>query len=122
MIGCPKPAPKPVILVCEEAREWIRRQPCLLAKRRPCECGKYVSIETRRTPTECCHVLNKRDNGDFENLVPMCGKHHRYQHDHGKKSFNRKFGVDLTALAVHYWDRFVTETRWVPEEGVNAEV
>jgi hypothetical protein len=113
--------PKPVILVCEEARAWIRQQPCLLGSREPCECGKFFSIETRRTPTECCHVRTRRAHGDFENLVPMCGKHHREQHRIGIKTFNARYGLNLASLAVHYWDLFTAEAQWANRAEENGE-
>ncbi|HEY3428622.1 MAG TPA: putative HNHc nuclease [Acidimicrobiia bacterium] len=93
----------------DEFREWIRQRPCLLADREPCECGKYVHVGSRRMVTEACHVRTKRLAGDKANIVPLCHSHHREQHNIGIKSFPRKYGLDLKAIAADLWDRYQEE-------------
>lgn len=34
--------------------------------------------------------------------VPACAKHHRWQHDHGAESFQKRYGIDLWKLAAEF--------------------
>jgi hypothetical protein len=59
-------------------------------------------------PSECCHVRNRRMWGDPGNVWPGCHTHHSEQHDHGIKTFQLKYGLDLAAIAERYgteWGR-----------------
>ncbi len=93
-------------------RDWIRRQPCILADRDPCECGKYVNVGTKRTPIAACHIRTRRNNGDMGNLYPGCAKHHQEQHQMGVKSFEQKYGLNLKVMGREFWERFQEETRF----------
>lgn len=108
-----RPVPKEGLIRDDAFRDWIRRRPCLLADREPCECGKYTHIGSNRQSVDCAHVRTKRLAGDVANCVPLCsgsGGHHMEQHRIGIKSFQAKYGLDLKATAAELWDRYREET------------
>ena|SRR5690348_4183604 len=88
------PCPKPVRVRDDGLRAFIRGLPCLLAFEEPCTCGAYLNVVTRRTPIEAAHVKSVGSGGgDPENLVPLCGAHHRGlrgQHQKGIATFERE--------------------------------
>jgi hypothetical protein len=66
------------------------------------------------TATEACHVrfsdlrIGKHNPGvgekpDDRFCLPMCGKHHREQHQGNERAFWKRYGIDpiLTALAIY---------------------
>lgn len=85
----------------EAYREWIREQPCLLASER-------CFYATKRS--EAAHVASKATgSGDSGNLVPLCTRHHREQHDYGVKSFQRVNAVNLRQAAGALWLKYECE-------------
>lgn len=48
------------------------------------------------------HVKTRGAGGTKRNQVPICWEHHMEIHSLGKTSFERKYGLNLTELAVHY--------------------
>ena len=106
--------PKPSVVRDAAFRSWIRQMPCLLADREPCECGKYIHVGSRRMVTEACHVRTRRNNGDMENLVPLCASHHKEQHRVGIKTFQARHHLDLKASAEQLWDSYQSLT-FTPE-------
>lgn len=73
-------------------RAFVRRQSCLLAAVGP-ENGC-------RGLVEAAHVKAKGTGaGDWENLVSLCGAHHRELHYIGRRSFEYRHQVKLGALA-----------------------
>lgn len=67
--------------------ELVRAMPCIC---RGNEC---------RGPTEAAHVKSRGAGGTRRDLVPLCSRHHRRQHDHGLGTFERETGLDLRAVA-----------------------
>ena len=79
----------------DEYRDWIRQRPCAVAGPR-CLYADHQS--------DAAHVESKaRGAGDIGNLVPLCRRHHREQHDHGLPSFEAEHGVRLRSLAGELW-------------------
>ncbi len=70
---------------------WIRQGWCVADKGMTCDWS------------ECAHVVSRGAGGaDRDNTVPMCRSHHREQHRIGIKSFEQKYGLDLSVLALEY--------------------
>lgn len=67
--------------------EWIRRQPCVVCKRSPCEAA---------------HARPRSRGGTAEHLVPLCSEHHHEQHAAGIYTFESHHGVSLAFLAGHF--------------------
>lgn len=54
---------------------------------------------------ECCHVRSGTGGGVAIKpaswwTVPMCAQHHALQHAVGESAFEKRFGIDLRALAL----------------------
>lgn len=77
-------------------RAWIRKQPCALLYWGNGCLGH----------TEAAHLPRVKQHGDVQNLIPLCAGHHREQHRIGIASFAEKYGLDLEALALTYWERY----------------
>ncbi len=112
MNPAPKPAPS---LVIEEARQWIRKRPCLLAHESPCTCAGFLDVVRRVIVSESAHVRTRRNNGDVAQLVPLCKRHHAEQHRLGIRSFEDRHreGLGFRTLASHadeLWAVFQAET------------
>jgi hypothetical protein len=59
-----------------------------------------AGVEVCRGSVECAHVKSKGAGGDDRgNCVPLCSRHHRHQHDLGIYTFQRRYGIDLPAVA-----------------------
>jgi hypothetical protein len=75
----------------EAYRGWIRGLPCRIVSP---ACGG---------PTHPHHVKTRGAGGvDRQNLVPLCAWHHDLLHQIGRKTFAKRFGVDLAADAVAF--------------------
>lgn len=71
----------------EERVEWYRHQFCVVPG---CDEG----------PCHVAHVKSRGAGGKADDAVPLCTKHHSESHDIGILTFQRKYGIDLPALAV----------------------
>lgn len=72
---------------------WIRTHDCLIGR----DCAGRV---------ECAHVKTRGAGGmDVANTVPLCTRHHREQHSHGIRTFERKYRVDLVTVALVFGTR-----------------
>jgi hypothetical protein len=90
----------------EDYREWIRACPCVVNDAMRCIYAEHQS--------DAAHVESKaRGSGDAGNLVAMCRRHHREQHDYGMKDFQRTYGVNLRQLAGAFWLRY-EESKGLP--------
>ena len=85
-------------------RAWVRRHQCSVPG---CE----------QLPIECAHVRRGTDGG--EGLKPsdkwsisLCGDHHLEQHRIGEISFEKKYQLDLIALAEAFANRSPHRHRW----------
>lgn len=104
MIGHPKNPP----IRDDGFRDFIRSRPCVLADRHPCECKGYLRIGNKMA-SRFCHVRTRRNNGDVKNGYPGCDGHHDEQHRIGIKGFEKKYNLDLRAIAEALWDTYTTE-------------
>ncbi len=71
-------------------RAWVRLHAC-------CACGSYAGIE-------CAHVRTGTDGGVGAKpsdrwTVSLCGDCHRKQHQVGEAEFEKRFGINLKAIA-----------------------
>ena len=81
--------------------EYVRHLPCL------------IGCEGAADPA---HVRTKRLGGDRGNVVPLCHGHHVEQHQHGIKTFARKYNVDLKVLALDVLTGYLAYKKIVPSE------
>ena len=82
-------------------REWPRHRKHI----RTLECSVPGCELQRFAVIECAHVRHETDGGtaikpaDWWTL-PLCAVHHRQQHEIGEPAFERKYAIDLKALAL----------------------
>lgn len=68
-------------------------------------CGRWSPDELYRenvpfsTKSDPHHVPTRAAGGVDKDTVPLCRTHHTEWHDHGGKTFEAKYGVDLRAIA-----------------------
>jgi hypothetical protein len=85
-----------------EHERFVRTLPCVC-------CGDITS-------TECAHVSYTdlrygklgRGKGQKEEscwVLPLCGQHHRRQHDQGETAFWKDQGIDPSRVALALWLR-----------------
>lgn len=68
---------------------FVHAQPCVVPG---CE-------ETR---IHAAHVRSRGAGGTWRSVVSMCRDHHREQHEFGILTFQRKYAIDLPALAAAF--------------------
>lgn len=76
-------------------RKWVREHAC-------CACGRVMGIE-------CAHVRRAANSGKGMKpsdayCVSLCREHHSESH-RGEQSFERKYRLDLMALAQEFYRR-----------------
>ena len=78
-------------------KEWIEQQGCyaMYAACYPGYCSGPIVAHHVRTAANSGAGMKPSD----EWLVPLCDKHHKEGHQKGWKTFERKYGVDLKAIA-----------------------
>jgi hypothetical protein len=93
-------------LVWKKHQKFIRRHTCVvtLAKIHD-DCEGAV---------ECCHWRSAANSGKGIKppdwfTFPACSKHHREQHNIGQPAFERKYGLDLSAICAEF-ARLSTDT------------
>lgn len=74
-------------------KEWIMTQTCAAWNM---NCGGTIVSHHVRTAANAGTGMKPGD----EWLVPLCDSHHMEGHHKGWKTFERKYGVDLKAIAV----------------------
>jgi len=90
--------------------DWVRQHSCLLV------IWQLAGLTTRRDhacwgPVQVCHVRSRGAGGDDRgNLVPLCAGAHEEQHRIGIRSFQARWGIDLTAEAARLWAQYQRET------------
>ena len=52
-----------------------------------------------RLPSENAHVKSKGAGGTYKDIVPLCHRHHREQHQIGIATFSQKYDVNLATEA-----------------------
>lgn len=62
------------------------------------------------SPVQLAHVRTggMGRKADWTYTVPLCHTHHREQHQHGVKTFQAKYGLDLTAAAARLQAAFAS--------------
>ena len=89
-----KRPPKRKVRSCPAHRAWVRRHCCCV-------------VDCRRTPIECAHVRIGTDGGAGTKpsdkwVISLCAFHHREQHHIGERAFERRYGLELRALAQEF--------------------
>ena len=111
--------PKPSRVRDPDYLARIRTLPCLLAKREPCTCGGFLDVVRKTYRIEAAHVRSRGAGGGDDQVVPLCGTHHREAHRIGHKSFEKRHGIDLAyeakLLRVYY-----TRGHWNSADGEAA--
>jgi hypothetical protein len=87
------PAPKREPQFSPELLDWTGDGPCLVCSVRT------LGIIPSSMGCEPHHVTGRAD-GDIDNVVGLCRVHHREGHDHGWKTFERKYRISLRSWAV----------------------
>ena len=82
-------------LRCEAHRQFIRGHMCILFQRRGHACWGKTEAAHVRTGTDGGTGVKPSDNF----TVPMCSAAHRQQHDIGEAAFEKKWGIDMRAIA-----------------------
>jgi hypothetical protein len=71
-------------------QEWIRQQPCVLAS------ANHYCLG----PIQSCHVRTRSTGApDRGNCFPCCLGGHSLQHSIGLRPFEKRFDLDLSAVA-----------------------
>jgi hypothetical protein len=73
--------------------EWVKSHPCCVPA-----CG--------RADIEVAHVRSRGAGGSWQNVVPLCGAHHRRSHTEGIKTFERSIGFPLADVAAEMYRRW----------------
>ena len=74
----------------EAYQVWVRQQPCVLAS------ANHYCLG----PIQSCHVRARGTGApDRGNCYPCCLGGHSLQHAIGLRSFEKRFGLDLAAVA-----------------------
>lgn len=79
---------------CPAHRAWVRRHRCSVPA---CEA----------LPIECAHVRTGTDGGQALKpsdrwTISLCREHHAEQHRIGEAAFEKRYGLDLRALALEF--------------------
>jgi hypothetical protein len=106
---------------CPEYIEWLKSQPCcitghstgawvqILSRRRD---GRLLAGQMLQIQVDPMHIRARGAAGDdLWNAVPVA--HHLHEESHGInsgiKTFQRKYSVDLKAIAAEYTERYLAE-------------
>lgn len=89
---------------CPAHRAWVRRHRC-------CVPGCQM------LPIECAHVRTGTDGGQALKpsdrwTISLCNYHHAEQHRIGERSFEKRYGIDLAALAEEFARRSPHRVHW----------
>jgi hypothetical protein len=108
--------PRPIPKVRKKPRKGPLRDPKYLAWCRAWWCAIYSSnpmalLHDCRLPLDAAHTQNNgmRSKGPDSSCVPLCRKHH-HEYDDGRAAFEKKYGVDMKALAAEHYARYLTES------------
>lgn len=79
---------------CPAHRAWVRRHRCSVPG-------------CRQLPIECAHVRTGTDGGialkpSDRWVISLCRNHHAEQHRIGEARFQKRYGLDLYALALEF--------------------
>ena len=79
---------------CPAHRAWVRKHHCCVPG-----CASR--------PIECAHVRRDTDGGTGLKpsdrwTISLCRQHHLEQHQIGEAAFEKRYGIDMRALAVEF--------------------
>ena len=97
-------------LVNEAFREYVRGLECCVwtSRSKVCFCLCWY-VDGKSHPD---HYRTRGAAGaDEGNLTPLCATHHDERHLIGVRSFQRKYGLDLKAIAADIWSRYPGEPK-----------
>jgi len=85
-------------------RQWCRYHDCVVQPHQDC---RYAGDGNGSDPA---HTQNNgtSSKGPDSSCVPLCRKHHD-EYDAGREAFEKKYGVDMKALAAEHYARFCAE-------------
>lgn len=66
--------------------DYVHDQPCAI---RGC----------KRRPTQAAHATTRGAGGTWEDLLPLCWKHHAEQHTAGILTFQKRYQINLARVA-----------------------
>jgi len=105
----------------EKHLKFVRGLPC-------CVCGNNIASEAAHVRF-ACEAVGKRKVGvgekpDDKWTVPLCGMHHRMQHEWGEREFWKAYGKDPIVIAQALWmwtgdqeaGEGITGARWLERE------
>lgn len=101
-LGKPRRGP----LRCKKYREFLSSQICCLYGP-----GRGVeNFECVRLVTDPAHTINNgtSSKGPDSSCVPLCRTHH-LEYDSGREAFEKKYSVDMKAIAAQYYARYLEE-------------
>lgn len=84
---------------CREHLQWVRGHECVISE--------YLCFEDR---IQAAHVRTGTDGGTGMKpsdcyAIPLCGFHHRLQHEIGEAAFEKEYRIDMKSLAREMWAR-----------------
>ena len=90
-------------------RAWVRSFACSIFDRHECS-----------GPIECAHVRTGTDGGTGLKphdrfCISLCQAAHREQHDIGELAFERKYQIDMKAVAAKFAKTSPHRTKWEQE-------
>jgi len=91
-------------------RRWLNGRACVVGTpfQFP-ECS--AAYQFGRIGSEAAHTQNNgmRSKGPDSSCVPLCRKHHD-EYDFGREAFEKKYCVDMKALAAEHYARYCAQT------------
>lgn len=78
-----------------EKGSWVRGFSCAIGVygRNPGECDGLI---------EAAHVRSRGAGGAAKDIIPLCTRHHREQHDAGIRTTESKYAISFTMAAALY--------------------
>jgi hypothetical protein len=96
--------------------QWLLQEPCCITNKRT---GHWNRANESFILVDPAHIKTRSTGGDdLYNAVPLAHHLHEEQHRIGIKSFQRKYGVDLVAIAKAHTERFLAEH---PEHALDVQ-
>ena len=97
---------------CKAYMDWLTKGYCAIYASNP----RAILLDCE-LPLDSAHTQNNgmSSKGPDSSCAPLCRRHHR-EYDAGRKSFEAKYSVDMSALAAAHWKRFCEETGFKENE------
>jgi len=85
---------------CPGHRQWVRGMTCTVADADGANCDGKIQFAHVRAGTD--GSLSKKPSDCWG--IPLCAHHHiPVQHQIGEPAFERRFGIDMKAIASKLW-------------------